>query len=461
MIQLKKYKHYDQDLERAILGVCMLEKSAFARTVEIINETMFYDNGHKKVYEILTNMYSRSIPIDLYIVTNEVMQKGVKLISNIDTPGYLTALTNNVVSSAHLEAHCLIVRELWRRREVLKIKYSSLEDDDSKDTIERMQKQIQSLNENATTGEWMSIDELIYNLMVQQSKYARGDIRYTTTGLEKLDKINNGFSGGDLVILAARPAVGKSAYLGMMALSMARKKNKVGIISLEMSNNQIAARLSSLDTDISFKKIYTDIANDEALHKRFYERVQTSLTKLPIYITDKTKVSVLDIKAKAQTLKYKHGIDVLFIDYLQLIDGTSSNRNYNREQEVSQMSRGLKMLAKDLDIPIIALCQLNRESEKRTGEHRFPRLSDLRESGAIEQDADVVMFLHRDYVSGIQVDPLTGDSTIYDADLIIAKWRNGETVKIALDFEPEKMKFEEKKETEKWIKVNELTGNPF
>lgn len=461
MINFKPYEHHAVELERAILGICLLEKTAFSRTVGLVKAECFYDIGHKKVYEVVEDMYTRSIPIDLFTVTHELIEKGVKFISNIDTPAYLASLTTMVVSSAHIEFHCAIVKERWRRRRIIEIKYAGLEDSDSHLNIEKMNAELLALNEQSSGEDWVSMDELVFRLMVHQIKFVTGEQKFTTTGLKKLDSINNGFSGGDLVILAARPAVGKSAFMGMMAIEQAKEGHRVGVVSLEMSNNQIAARLASLDTGIDFKTIYTDIANDEALHKRFYEKVKISLTKLPIYVSDKTKASVMEIRAKAQKLKYKHGINVLFVDYLQLIDSATGNRNYNREQEVAQMSRGLKILAKDLDIPVIALCQLNRESEKRAGKNRYPRLSDLRESGAIEQDADVVMFLHRDFVSGITENQETGESTERDANLIVAKWRNGEPLMLNLEFDPQRMKFSEQVEATKWKQVNELTANPF
>lgn len=237
---------------------------------------------------------------------------------------------------------------------------------------------------------------------------------------------------------------------------------KVGIISLEMNNNEIAARLASIETDIDFWKIFRTIAQDEVLHKNFYEHISRNTINLPIFLSDKTKVNIAEIKAKATKLKASKGCDCLMVDYLQLIDSTTGNKNYNREQEVAKMSRGLKLMAQELDIPVIVLCQLNRAVTARSYKDRFPKLSDLRESGAIEQDADVVMFLHRDYMSGWQVDE-NSISTEFNADLLGPKWRNGATFHLPLEFDPPKMKFTEQKGFVPVVieKVDYQGDNPF
>jgi replicative DNA helicase len=250
-----------------------------------------------------------------------------------------------------------------------------------------------------------------------------------------------------LVVIGARPSVGKSAFMGQMALSMARNGKKVGIVSLEMNNNEIAARLSSIETHTDFKTIFRNLFKDENSRQLWYNKL-SNFTNLPIYITDKTNVSATNIKAKAQKLRHEiKGLDCLFIDYLQLVSSEGESKSRNRENEVSQISRTCKLIAKDLNIPVIILCQLNRDVTKRTGKNRYPQLSDLRESGAIEQDADVVMFLHRDWTTGIQeyMYDENGNSKENHADLIIRKWRNGaNNIHIELEFDAPKMQFIEK-----------------
>jgi replicative DNA helicase len=265
------------------------------------------------------------------------------------------------------------------------------------------------------------------------------------TGLKRLDKTNGGFMNGDMIVLGARPSVGKSAFLGLLAMNMARNSKNVGIISLEMSNAKIAGRLAALDTGVDFATLYRGLAIDEKQQEALYYQLANQTSQMPIYVSDKTQVSIPEIKAKAQKLKHKHGCDILFIDYLQLVDSTGAgNKNSNRENEVRMMSRGCKLMAKELDIPVVVLAQLNREVTARQGADRYPKLSDLRESGSIEQDADVVAFLHRDWMAGLQIKE-DGSSTEREADLIIRKWRDGEpNLMIPLDFDPPRMKFSER-----------------
>lgn len=275
---------------------------------------------------------------------------------------------------------------------------------------------------------------------------------------------------GDMIVLGARPSVGKSAFLGLLSMNMAKNGRKVGIISLEMSNAKIAGRLAALDTGVDFATLYRGLAIDEAMQERLYQQIGNRTAQLPIFVSDKTQVSMPEIKAKAMKLKHKEGCDILFIDYLQLVDSSGyGNKNSNRENEVRQMSRGCKLMAKELDIPVVVLAQLNREVTGRKGDDRYPKLSDLRESGAIEQDADVVMFLHRDWMSGFETNE-RGESTEREADLIVRKWRDGEpNLRIPLEFDPPRMKFSERKEIGTYTATrmpykddkNEIDDQPF
>lgn len=447
MIEYKKYTHHGVELEAAILGAAMIEKSAFGRTYGILVEDHLYSEGHRIVYKALREMFDNSVPIDTLTVTEWLTNKhGVKEILGDNVPYFLTGLTHTVVSSAHIEYHCHLIKEMWERRKILEIKYSALESDvDTRKNISQINQEINKILGHEVKREWHDMSELIYDLMIHQSDMASGKKTFITTGFKKADQLNGGFYNGQMIVIGARPSVGKSALMGQMALNMSKSGKSVGIISLEMSNNEIAARLSSIETDIDFGTIYRTIAHDEQLHRRFYDKVSKDLINLPIYLSDKTKVNVSEIKAKAIKLKASKGCDCIMVDYLQLIDTVAENRNYNREQEVAKMSRGLKLMAQELDIPVIVLCQLNRQSTGRNYEGRFPKLSDLRESGAIEQDADVVMFIHRDYMSGWTVDN-DGNSTEFTADLLAPKWRNGATFHLPLDFDPPKMRFKERSE---------------
>lgn len=459
MTEFKQYTHYCQDLEAAILGACLIEGFAFGRTYGCINADEFYVDSNKVVYSAMKEMYDNSIPIDIFTVTEFIQnKKGIEDFNGDRIAAYICRLTNFVVSSVHLEYHCHLVRDMWRRRKILELKYSTLEDDsDPRKNISDINAEISRILGQGIKKDWYDMSELMFELIKHQSEMAKGKKSFITTGFKKADQLNGGFYNGQLIAIGARPSVGKSALMGQMALQMAKSGKSVGIISLEMNNTEIAARLSSIETGIDFSRIYRDIANDEELHKKFYNHVSKNTINLPIYLSDKTKVNVHEIKAKAIKLKASRGCDVIMVDYLQLIDGTTENRNYNREQEVAKMSRGLKMMAQELDIQVIVLCQLNRQVTSRGFEHRFPKLSDLRESGAIEQDADVVMFIHRDYMSGFQVDD-KGGSTEFQADLLAPKWRNGATFHLTLDFHPTQMKFSEQR-FESWrpVEVKDFT----
>lgn len=335
----------------------------------------------------------------------------------------------------------------------MEIKYSKLDDDlDPRKNIEDINDQIRKLLGTDFKRDWFDMTDLMFKLMTHQSEMVSGNKQFITTGFKKADRLNGGFFGGHMIVVGARPSVGKSALMGQMALSIAHSGKTVGIISLEMNNIEIAARLSSIETGIDFSRIYRDIANDEALHRSFYDKISKQTINLPLYVSDKTEVNINEIKDKAIKLKATKGLDCLMIDYLQLVDSSTGNRNYNREQEVAKMSRGIKLMAMELNIPVIVLCQLNRQSTNRSGKDRYPRLSDLRESGAIEQDADIVMFIHRDYMIGMETDE-TGSSTLGQADLIVPKWRNGATFHLPLDFEPTKMRFSERQEFRQYTPV--------
>lgn len=444
MIEFKKHIHYSQELEQAILGACLIEKLAFGRTYGIVKEENFYFDCHKRVYLAINELYEKSLPIDILTVVDVLTRKGVAELQGYNTPYFVTQLTNAVVSSAHVEYHCHLIKEMWARRKIIEIKYKPIDDESDTDgTIDDLNKQINGIISGKIKHDWYSMDQIMFDLMIHQMDMAKGKKEFLTTGFNKLDEMNGGFFNGQMVVIGARPSVGKSAFMGQMALSMAHKGKTVGIISLEMNNTEIAARLAAIETNIDFMTIFRTIARDEELHKKFYDKISKETIHLPIFLSDKTKVNVNEIRAKAMKLKASKGCDCLIVDYLQLVDSHTTTKNSNREQDVAQMSRGLKLMAQELEIPVIVLCQLNREVAKDS-KRRLPRLSDLRESGAIEQDADIVMFIHRDWPAGWTVDE-TGNSTEYDADLVVAKWRNGSTCHLKLDFDPPKMKFSERK----------------
>jgi len=463
--------HYNEELETAIIGICLLEKSAFGRTYGLVEEKNFYRESNRITYKAMTEMYKTSLPIDLLTVADYMFNKENKTHLNdgdmqYATPYYLMRTTNSVCTSAHLEYHCHIVKRMWMERELITLTHGGIKLEGAVgEQISQLNRAIQQINQGAYAKDWIDMSEVMYNLVVHQEEISKTGGMGITTGNSLLDRENGGFYPGQMIVIGARPSVGKSAYMGQMAMSIARTGKKVGIISLEMNNNEIGARLSSLGSDDDFKTIFRNLYRDEDHKAQWYRRIQ-ELIELPIYITDKTDVSPTSIKAKAVKLKHSEGLDVLMIDYLQLVNSENDTRNRTRENEVSQLSRACKLLAKDLEIPVIVLCQLNRAVTGRKGIDRYPQLSDLRESGSIEQDADVVMFIHRDWMMGesYQVDE-NGNSTELKANLIVRKWRNGAAnLNIELDFNPRKMMFSEADKSMKYWKPEESNyqdDNPF
>lgn len=445
-MKYEKHKHFGQDLEEAVLGACLLENLAMGRIYDILEEDNFYFDSHKLIYSALKEMYEASIPIDILTCIEWIVnKKGITEINGDTVPYFLTRLTNVVVSSAHLEYHSFLIKEMWQRRKILEVKYKSIENDlDPRESIFEINKELNRVLGGGIKGDWKDMTELMVNLYQHQAEMQKNAGIGIKTGLSIIDKENGGLHNGQLIAIGARPSVGKSAFAGGLAIEMARTGKNVGIVSLEMSNTEIAARLAAIDTDTDFSILYRGLHVDQQEAERLYHRIGKETSRLPIYVSDRTDVNALEIKSKAMKLKHLHGLDCLIIDYLQLID-TGETFNRTRENEISKISRSLKVLAKEMNIPVLILCQLNREVTKRKGSDRYPQLSDFRESGAIEQDADVVMFLHSDWMSGITADE-NGSTTEGKADLVVRKWRNGKSnFIIPLIFEGKKMKFTEER----------------
>lgn len=458
MTEFKKDFHYSQDVETAIIGVCLLESHAFARTYGLIKSEHFYFEKNKEVYSAMQHLYEYNAPIDALTVCDEMVRKrGFEDFYGYSVGQYLLIATNHVCSSAHLEYHCHILQCLWVEREILKLTMSGPGQGSSREKIASLQAKLMTLNSGNQQKDWYDMAELMIQLFEHREKMkTRGP--GIPTGIKRLDQTNGGLMAGDMYVLGARPSVGKSAFAGMLAWNMATKGYKVGFISLEMSNAKIAGRLAAIDTETDFHILYRGLELDEYRQMELHKRIAGSTANLPIFVSDKTQVNIHEIKAKATKLINTHGCDCLIIDYLQLVDSDGSTKNRTRENEVQVMSKGMKLMAKDLEIPVLVLAQLNREVTMRKGASKYPVLSDLRESGSIEQDADGVMFLHRDWMSGVEANE-NGSSTLREADLIVRKWRDGEpNLKISLDFDPPKMKFTEsmvqRGEQNKWKEIN-------
>lgn len=447
-MEIKKGIHYSTELEQAILGICLLERDAFGRIYGLLEVECFYHTGHQEVFSSMKKMFQEGMMLDIFTVSDYIQRiRQIPELEKINIPYFIVRLTNSVVNGVHLEYHCHIVKMMWMEREIINLTnggVGNLEGNVSQ-KVKIIQDKLFSLQNKAAEHDWVDMSQLMVDLYRHQEEMKKTKGIGVPSGIPSLDRENGGFQNGQLIVIGARPSMGKSALVGGMAIEQGKRNLEIGFVSLEMSNTEIAARLVSYDTDTDFNVVYRGLYRDSVEAEGLYYKIAKSTSTLPIYVSDKTKVNVPEIRAKAEKLRSLHGLKCLYIDYLQLVSAIGGSYSKNRENEIAEMSRGCKIMAKELDIPVVLLCQLNREVTKRKGTERYPQLSDLRESGAIEQDADVVMFLHRDFMAGYEANE-DGTSTERQADLVVRKWRNGKSnFIIPLNFDPPKMKFTERK----------------
>jgi replicative DNA helicase len=438
MIELKENIHYSTSLERQILGAMIVENNAYGRCFKILGPEAFRNTSNQKIYNAIAEMWRDNLPIDHMTLFLKLCRSGFENIEG-GAARYLTVLTLNVTSTATLEYSSFLLRQMYVEREILRITTSGTTGEDGLDSVRNIESELSKLRERIVVDDFKGIDEVLIQLYKHMEIVKDLELSGISTGFKELDRMTGGLQPGGMYIIGARPSVGKSAFMGKMVLAAAKSNKAVGVISLEMTDNQITARLSSLCSEIDYWRIYRNRIGDSDQAEYFYKKA-AELSHLPISISDATGVNISDIKAKVARLKAKGKMDIIFIDYLQLLDSDGQNRNQNREQEVGSISRGLKLLAKDYNIPVVVLAQLNRASEQ--GAEKKPKLHNLRESGSLEQDADGVIFLHRDFMSGIKQDE-NGNSTDGQADIIIGKWRDGEVGEIKIGFDGPKMKFYE------------------
>ncbi|MFA9372423.1 MAG: replicative DNA helicase [Labilibaculum antarcticum] len=424
------------ELEEAVLGALMLEKDAMISVGDILNADSFYKDAHQKIYKAILSLSINEEPVDILTVTEELKRQGT--IEDVGGPFYITQLTNRVASAAHIEFHARIIAQKFIQRELIRVSSEIQtqafdESVDVADLLDRAQQEVFEIAEGNIKKESSHIrplaDEVI-NQILEAGKRTDG-LSGVPSGFTALDRITSGWQKSDLVIIAARPSMGKTAFVLSMARNMAvDHKAPIAIFSLEMGADQLVKRLISSETELGSEKLRSGRLEDfewEQLHVKIKDLVEA-----PIYVDDTPGLSIYELRSKCRRLKAKHDISCIVIDYLQLMTAGSDMRG-NREQEVSLISRQLKIIAKELNVPVIALSQLNRGVEQRTGDAKKPMLSDLRESGAIEQDADMVLFIHRPERYGITEDA-EGNSLIGIADIIIAKHRNGAVGEIQLRF---------------------------
>lgn len=429
------------DLEEAVLGALMLDKEALTDVIDILRKDSFYKEDHQIIFESIVDLFQRSEPIDILTVTQELKKKGQLEI--IGGPFYIAQLTNRVASSANVEYHARIIAQKHIQRELIKISSETIkqaydETIDVFDLLDSAEARLFEIAEGNIRKSYEDMNKLLHKAIKQLETISKLDgTSGVPTGFVNLDRVTGGFQKSDLIVLAARPGMGKTAFV----LSLARNaaidyKKGVAIFSLEMSSLQLVNRLIASETEISAEKLKKGNLEPwewEQLHARIGK-----LTSAPIYINDTPGLSVFELRAQCRRLKAEKNIDMVIIDYLQLMT-TAADGKGNREQEISAISRAVKGIAKELEIPVIALSQLSRAVETRGGEKR-PLLSDLRESGAIEQDADMVMFIYRPEYYSITADA-DGNSTQGLTELIIAKHRNGSTDDVKIRFQNHLAKF--------------------
>ena len=434
------------ELEEAVLGAMLIDKKGVDEVIDILQPDAFYKISHQLIFDAIYQLFQGSQPIDLLTVSSELRKKGK--LEAVGGEFYLVQLSQRVASSAHIEFHARIILQKFIQRSLIKISNEIIESayKESTDVFDLLD-EAESKLYDVTQGNIKKSSETAQNLVLEAKKKIeeiskRDGLSGVSTGFEKLDKLTSGWQPSDLIIIAARPGMGKTA----LTLSMARniavgKQIPVAFFSLEMSSVQLITRLISSETGLSSEKLRTGKLAD---HEWQQLNVKvTDLEKAPLFIDDTPSLSIFDLRAKARRLSSQHGIKLIVVDYLQLMTAGASSKTGNREQEISTISRNLKALAKELNIPVIALSQLSRAVETRGGTKR-PMLSDLRESGAIEQDADIVSFIYRpEYYNIDEWDDDERTPSEGQAEFIVAKHRNGGLDNIRLKFVGHLGKFED------------------
>ena len=427
-----------KELEEAVLGAIMLEKSAFDTVVEILKPECFYGEANQRIFKAMKSLAEKSLPIDLLTVVEELkFKEDLELVGG---PYYVSKLTNSVVSSANIEAHARIVLQKFIQRELIRISGEIIADayEDSTDVFDLLddaESKLFEITNNHLRSAFEDINTVLVKTIqrIEDMRNRDEDITGVPSGFPSLDKLTYGWQATDMIVLAARPSVGKTAFALNLARSAAlhpTKPTPIVFFSLEMSSSQLVQRILSAESEIWLEKITRGKLEEHEM-KQLYKRGIERLSNAPIYIDDTAALNIFELRAKCRRLKNKHDIGLIIIDYLQLMSGGGDNKGGNREQEISKISRDLKGLAKELKVPIIALSQLSREVEKRKEGAKIPQLSDLRESGAIEQDADMVMFLYRPEYYDITANEM-GESNKGETYVKIAKHRNGslDTIKL-------------------------------
>ena len=436
----------DKDVEEAVLGALMLEKDAYTTVCDILRPESFYEPGHKLIYEAIQNLGAAQRPIDMLTVIEQLRLNGS--LQQAGGPVQISELTSRVLSGANVEFHARIVAQKYLARELISFATSIEEKafDESNDVDDLMQEaegKLFEISQRNVKKDVTQIDPVIGQAIsqIQAAANRTSGLSGLETGYKKLDALTSGWQNSDLIIIAARPAMGKTAFVLSMAKNMAVNFNTpVAIFSLEMSNLQLVNRMISNVCELEGQKIKSG-----QLSPLEWDQLMSRVKHLysaPLFIDDTPSLSIFELRTKARRLVREHQVKIIIIDYLQLMNA-SGMKFGSREQEVSMISRSLKQLAKELNIPIIALSQLNRSVESREGrDGKRPQLSDLRESGAIEQDADIVCFIHRPEYYTKSGEDAQGNDIRGLAEFIVAKHRSGSVDDVKMRFRARFARFE-------------------
>jgi replicative DNA helicase len=461
-----KIQPQDKEIEDAVLGALMLERDAYAIVCDLLRPESFYDPGNQKIYAAINKLGVMQQPIDMLTVTQQLRADGA--LDDVGGPVRISELTSNVASAAHIEYHARIVAQKFLARRLISFcseieKKSFDESYDIDDLLQEAEGKLFEISQGNLKKDFTQIDPVINSAMEQIEAAGKREsgLSGLQTGFHNLDKLTSGWQNSDLIIIAARPAMGKTAFVLSMAKNMAVDYNTpVAIFSLEMSNLQLVNRLISNVCEIEGEKIKSG-----RLSRQEWEQLNSrvrSLFSAPLYVDDSPSLSILELRTKARRLVKEHGVKIIIIDYLQLMNATGMKFG-SREQEVSMISRSLKQLAKELNIPVIALSQLSRKVEERNDGNKRPQLSDLRESGAIEQDADIVCFIHRpEYYTRSTTDAENRDIRGM-AEFIVAKHRSGSVDDVEMTFVARFARFQNRSEPmpfEKGTMASKINDDP-
>ena len=435
-IAIGKIPPQNIDAEKSLLGAVLIDEETLADISEHVTTKDFYEKRHSIIYGGMMRLYEKNNPVDLLTLTDELKRK--KELDTIGGSAYLTELTNYVPTSAHAEAYAELVAQKAIRRRLIKAsgEISELgfnEDTTTQELLERAEAELFSVSDQSLKQDLASIESILTESFDRMEELHRnkGALRGVRTGYQDLDNMTAGLQRSDLIILAARPAMGKTTLVTNLAYNIATMaKQSVLFFSLEMSKEQLVDRMLADASGVDAWNIRTGNLSDDDFGK--LSEAMGELAEAPIFIDDTPGMTILEMRTKARRANHEQPLGLIIIDYLQLMQGSGRDHG-NRVQEVSEISRGLKLIARELNVPVVALSQLSRSVESRSPQ--IPQLADLRESGSIEQDADIVMFIYRE----AYYNPETERENI--TDLIIAKHRNGPTGKVELYFHPERLRF--------------------